>query len=69
LPAIVNVALRLALPFDVTETVAVPEPVPLPLTVAHDAPDDDQLQPAWVVTVTVAEPEADWNERAVGDTL
>ena len=54
-PAIVTVAVRGAvLGLAGTVIVALPLPLPLPLSVSHDgAPDDDQVHPACVVTVTV----------------
>lgn len=63
------VALRLAPPFDVTDTVAVPEPVFVPLTAAHDVPDDElQLHVLDVVTVTLLALAPDVKLSAVGET-
>lgn len=68
-PAIDSVAVRLTPLFAVTATVAVPLPVPLPVTVAHDVGDvDDHVQPACVVTVTVAEFAGPARDSVVGDT-
>ena len=53
-PATTTVAVRLPAALVVTATVAVPGPEPLPLTDAHDEPDDDvQAHPAAVVTDTL----------------
>ena len=69
MPATTIVALRLLLPLAVTDTVAVPGPLPLPLTDAHDELDEDvHAHPDVVVTDTVAAPEADWKLSDVGDT-
>lgn len=70
LPATMTVALRLAPPFAGTVTVAVPEPVLVPLTEAHAVADEDvQAQVLDVVTVTVWELAADVTLMAVGDTV
>ena len=70
MPATVTDALRLAPLFDATDTVAAPDPLPLPLADVHeDADEEVQLQPAVVVTLTVAEPDPYWKPRVDGDTL
>ena len=69
-PATTTVAVRPPAALLVTATVAVPGPEPLPLTDAHDEPDDEvHVHPAAVVTDTVAVPEPDWKVTDVGDTV
>jgi hypothetical protein len=53
-----------------TATVALPDPVPPPLTVVHDPfPEDVHAQPDVVVTFTVALPAPEPKESDPGDTL
>lgn len=62
--------LRLPPLVEITVTVAVPEPLPDPLTVAHDVlPLDVQLHPVVVETVTVAVPPDDVKLSDVGVTV
>jgi hypothetical protein len=69
-PATVTAALRAPPEFEATDTVAVPEPLPLPLTPAHAVPDEDvQLQPAVVVTETDAVLAPAWKLKEVGETV
>ncbi len=52
--------LRFAPVFEVTDTTAVPEPVPAPVTKAHvEADEEAQTHPDVVVTDNVAVPGAD----------
>jgi len=68
LPATTTVVLLLAPAFAVTVTVAVPEPVFVPLADAKDEPDAVHAQPLDVVTVTLFELAAAVKLSAVGDT-
>jgi hypothetical protein len=69
-PATVTVALRAPPEFDTAVTVALPEPLPLPLTDAHADPlDEVQLHPELAVTATVKLPPPDWKLSDVGETL
>ena len=51
-----------------TLTVALPEPVPVPVTAAQDVEDDVHAQVVPVVTDTVAVPPPALNDSDVGDT-
>ena len=69
-PATTTVAVRLAPPFAVTDTTAVPEPVLLPETVAHADGDDEFHELADdVVTVTEAVAAAFEKLKDPGDTV
>ena len=67
-PATSRVVVRATPVLAGTETVAVPLAEPDPVTVAHEADEDAQLQPLEVVTVTVLELAVAAKARDVGDT-
>ena len=68
LPATTRVVVRAAPVFAGATTLALPLADPEPVTVAHEAPDDVQVQPLDVVTVTLLEPPVAAKLSDVGDT-